>query len=200
VERPVRGPMTRPSRLPILRLLVPLAAVALGACAAPPAAPPASTTALPHATALDWTHGWWTGVRRDADGENVIHVHVTPLLGGAGTLREMWVELEDGGTYRGMSVQLQDQGSGAWTRSYANDARGRLVTLRSRPGEAGPPGGDAHVWRGDFTPEGRASENRSERLGDDGWRSTVRRTRDGGATWEVVFVDELRRSGPFAPR
>lgn len=165
---------------------IPMAlALLTAACAAP------ADTAEPlaaHTTPLDWTLGDWHGVRSDGDAENPIRVRVTPILGGAGQLREMWVE-HDGGTYRGMSIQLREAATGEWTRYYANDVRGRLVTLRAQ----GEVGGDVSVWRSDPNASGRSSENRSERIGDSGWRSTVSRTADGGDTWSVVFVDELER-------
>ncbi len=147
------------------------------------------TRALPHTTPLDWTHGEWVGTRRSAaDGEtHPLHVRVTPMLGGASQLREMWVE-HDGGVYRGISIQLRETETGRWTRYYANDVRGRLVTLR-----AVDDAGD--LWRSGPNDSGRWSENRTDRPDDDTWISTVSRTTDGGATWQVVFVDELTRAG-----
>ncbi|MFT7677805.1 MAG: hypothetical protein ACI8QC_001791 [Planctomycetota bacterium] len=79
-----------------------------------------ATTTLPlaHSSPLDWTHGEWTGVRREKDsGEtHPMRVRVTPILGGAGQLREMWVE-GDNGTYRGMSIQLNETETDQWTRT-----------------------------------------------------------------------------------
>jgi len=119
----------------------------------------AVTRAIAHATPLDWTLGEWVGTRRDADDASVhpIRVRVTPILGGAGQLREMWVE-HDGGVYCGMSIQLRESETGQWTRYYANDARGSLVTLRA----IGEPDGAVHVWRSGPNRSGRWSENRSE--------------------------------------
>lgn len=170
--------------MPTLPPVLLLATLALGCTT------PATTPDRPHTTPLDWTLGEWTGTRTEPCGpSHPIRVRVSPILGGAGQLREMWVD-HDGGTYRGMSIQLREAETGAWTRYYANDVRGRLVTLKG----VGEVGGDVGVWRSDPGETGRCSENRSERLGDDGWRSTVSRTTDGGDTWSVVFVDELNRT------
>jgi hypothetical protein len=150
-------------------------------------------TEIVHESPLDWTLGEWHGRRCSDDGAttNPIRVRVSPILGGAGQLREMWVE-HDGGVYRGMSIQLCESATGEWTRYYANDVRGSLVTLHA----VGGPGSSPDRWQSGPNDKGRWSENRSEHPDDDTWISSVSRTTDGGLTWQGVFVDKLRRLLP----
>lgn len=180
-----------------LRLL--LLGALLASCAAPePGALSDSSTGdftrtRAHTTPLDWTVGEWVGTRRATDDgvADSLRVRVTPLLGGAGQLRELWVE-HDGGVYRGMSIQLHETKTGEWTRYYANDVHGKLVTLRG----AGGPDAAPTRWHSGPNESGRWSENRTERPDEDTWISTVSRTADGGRTWQVLFVDELERVAP----
>lgn len=142
----------------------------------------------PPERALDWTLGEWTGVRRDgADTEAPMTMTVEPILGGAGQIQRIEVT-HGGGVYRGLAVQLFDRQDGVWRQQYANDVSGRFASLEATID------GDRTVWRG--TTSGRSRESRllSERSGPDRWRRTMSVSEDGGSTWRVLWVDDLRRS------
>ncbi len=141
-------------------------------------------------TPFDWTLGEWTGLRRDgADGsEEPMTMRVEPILEGTGQILHMEI-VHSGGIYRGFSVQVLDPGLGRWVRQYVNATRGTFSRLE---GEAE---GNRSVWRG--AGEGRMRETQlvSERLADGLWRRTLTVSEDGGATWRVLWTDELWRAG-----
>ena len=131
---------------------------------------------------LDWMLGSWEGVRRDgADGsEAPLRLEVRAILGGAGHAIELEIEHE-GGVYRGFWVQIYDPENDRWGCRYGNNQRRTWASLE----------GDGSVYRS-VTP-GRSRESRleSERIGEKGWRRTQSVSEDSGATWRVLFVDEL---------
>ena len=145
----------------------------------------ATATAAEHA--FDWTVGTWHGVRRDgADGsEASMTMRVEPILGGAGQLRQL--EVRGDGVYRGLAVQIMDPESGRWTRQYANDVRGRFTLLE------GEIRGERSIWRTVSPERKRESRLVSERPAPDRWRRTMSVSEDGGETWRVLWIDELRR-------
>src|SRR5262245_43181400 len=111
-------------------------------------------------------------------------VRVEPLADGAGQVECLRVETK-GGLYVGFTLRLRDE-EGGWLMVYANSTRrtfGRLV---------GEVDAQRSTWNS-VTP-GRTGESRfvSERVGDS-WRRTQLVSSDGGATWQVLFTDELQR-------
>ena len=175
------------------RLRALLLGTLVASCGTPRARTPEGMTppTLENASSLDWTLGEWTGTRRArADSrDHPLRVRVTPILGGAGNLREMWVDT-GGEPYHGMSIQLREAQTGQWTRYYANDVQGILVRLRANEYLADGP----VRWNSGPNDKGRRSENLSQHPDADTWISTVSRTTDGGETWQVLFVDELKRT------
>jgi len=171
-----------------------LASVALSPIATGSGEPPAAETAREPAPerAFDWTVGTWEGVRRDgADGsEAPMTMRVAPILGGAGQIRELEVR-HSGGVYRGFSVQVFEREAGRWVEQYANDVHGRFARLE---GEL-EGGGARSVWRSVAPERRRESRLVSERLGPDRWRRTQSVSEDGGATWRVLWIDELEAAG-----
>jgi hypothetical protein len=146
-------------------------------------------------TVFDWTLGRWAGFRRDAaSGEEApMTMTVEPILGGHGQIRRLEVHPE-GGVYRGFAVQVEDD-AGRWERHYVNAVRRRFALLEAAPDDAAAEQdfADSSVWRS-VTP-GRTRESRllSERLAPDRWRRTMSVGEDGGKSWRVLWVDELRR-------
>ena len=162
-------------------------AIALAALVAqPPSSIQAPASGPQHA--LDWQVGEWEGTRRDAgDGsESRMVMRVETILGGAGQTREMEI-VHDGGVYRGFCVQVFDPEREVWVRRYVNDVRRSYASLE------GVSEDDRSLWRS--TSPGRARESRlvSERPGPGQWRRTMSVSEDGGATWRVLWIDELRR-------
>jgi hypothetical protein len=159
---------------------------------------PAAETVLepPPERAFDWTVGEWTGVRRDgADGsEAPMTMRVAPILGGAGLIRELEVR-HGGGVYRGLSVVAFEREAGRWVEQYVNDVHGRFVRLEGELED----GGARSVWRSVAPERRRESRLVSERLGPDRWRRTQSVSEDGGATWRVLWSDELERKSPAGP-
>lgn len=143
--------------------------------------------------AFDWTVGEWTGVRRDgADGsEAPMTMRVETILGGGGQVRELEVT-HSGGVYRGFSVQAFERETGRWVEQYVNGVHGRFVRIEGEV-EAG---GARSVWRVVAPERRRESRRVDERLGDDRWRRTMSVSGDGGATWRVLWIDELERAPP----
>ena len=174
---------------PLAALALLLSAPGAGAQAAtePPPAPPPEK-------AFDWTQGPWEGVRRDgADGsEAPMRLWVNPILDGAGQTRELRV-IDGGDTYRGFSVLMLERDTGRWVEQYVNDVHGRFVRLEGEIEVTGPAGAERSVWRPVDPGRERESKLLSERLGTDGWRRTMSVSDDGGATWRVLWTDELKR-------
>ena len=140
-------------------------------------------------SSFDWTVGEWRGMRRDGqDGsEASMRMVIEPVLGGAGQTRVIEVE-HGGGIYHGFAVQVFNRDLGRWVRQYVNAARGRFSRLEGEIEKK------MSVWRS-VTP-GRSRESRlvSERPGPDRWRRTMSISSDGGATWRVLWIDELTRA------
>jgi hypothetical protein len=153
---------------------------------------PAAETAPapPTERAFDWTLGTWEGVRRDgADGSQApMTMRVEAILGGAGQIRELEVR-HSGGVYRGLSVVAFEREAGRWVEQYVNDVHGRFVRLEGEPED----GSARSVWRSVAPERRRESRLVSERLGPDRWRRTQSVSEDGGATWRVLWTDELER-------
>ena len=138
--------------------------------------------------ALDWQVGRWEGTRRDAgDGsEGKLVMRVETILGGAGQTRELEIT-HAGGVYRGFAVQVFDPEDELWRRRYVNDVRRSFASLE------GSVDGERSVWCS--TSPGRERESRlvSERPSPDTWRRTMSVSEDDGATWSVLWIDELRQ-------
>lgn len=147
--------------------------------------------ALPPERAFDWTVGEWTGVRRDgADGSSApMTMRVEAILGGAGQVRELEVR-HSGGVYRGFSVQVFERETRRWVEQYVNDVHGRFVRIEGELED----GGDRSVWRTVAPERRRESRLVSERLAPDRWRRTMSVSEDGGASWRVLWIDELERA------
>lgn len=172
-------------RKPAPTHLAALAAALLALAAAAPLRVAAEEEA---AGDLDWTVGTWEGVRRGGDGGDAepATLRVEPILGGAGYAEHLEVSPGDG-VYRGYAVTVFDAGDGRWVRYYVNAVRGSLVRLD------GEIDGPRSVWR--VTTPGRTRESRltSEPLEGERWRRTHEISEDGGATWRVLWRDELER-------
>ncbi len=185
--------MSSPTRTARALTFAALALLPLGARAtAQPAAEPA--LAPPPEAAFDWTQGAWEGVRRDgADGsEAPMRLWVNLILDGAGQTRELRV-IDGENTYRGFSVVMLERETGRWVEQYVNDVHGRFVRLEAEIEVSGPAGAEKSVWRPVDPGRERESKLLSERLGTDGWRRTMSVSDDGGATWRVLWTDELKR-------
>ena len=175
-------------------LLASTAALGLPACQTPEqSGEPAQSEERAAVVESDaWLFGTWSGTRTSADDGDVapLTVRIAPILGGAGVLRELEVDLGEH-SYRGLSLDVFETATGQWERTYVNEPNGRFVRLS---GEGRPFAGTS-VWRSKPGASGKASEVRTERTEPDGWRTTVLRTKDGGATWTPVFTDEVQRAG-----
>ncbi len=138
---------------------------------------------------LDWAIGHWEGTRRDiGDGEKaVMDLIVERLPGGPGQIERLAVET-DGDAYVGVTVRMPDPDTGQWFMIYVNDVRPKLARLLATFD------GDRVVWNSVTAKPPRGSRLVAERLGPDHWRRTQQFTRDGGETWQDMFVDELRRA------
>lgn len=160
-------------------LWLPVLAVSLTAAGEP----------APRADALDWTVGVWRGTRTDAAERDAakMRVLVERLPAGAGQILRLEVETE-GDPYVGFAVTVPDPEGAGWVMLYANDAREKIARLAAKRVE------DKTVWNSLTAAPPRASRLISERLGDDRWRRTQQVSDDDGATWRVLFVDELERS------
>lgn len=159
-----------------------LASVLLLSCRAAPAPPPAMDG--PSA----WTVGEWRGTRLSPDdGRRApMRISVRPTLGGAGLLQEIVVDT-DPGTYAGLHVVLHEHASERWVSYYGNAAGGRLDPL------AGTREGGILAWR-NVAPERRREARLLDECPAPGrWRRTQQVSEDGGASWRVLFVDELER-------
>ena len=146
--------------------------------------------------AFDWTVGEWTGERRSgADGsEAPMTMRVEPILGGAGQVRELEVR-HSRGVYRGFSVQVFEPDAGRWVEQYVNDVHGRFVRIEGELEE----GGARSVWRVVAPERPRESRRVDERPGPEHWRRTMSVSDDGGATWRVLWIDELERERGIDP-
>ena len=167
----------------LIRIAIALAALLVH----PPSSFQASASGREHA--LDWQVGEWEGTRRDAgDGsEDRMVMRVETILGGAGHTREMEIT-HAGGVYRGFAVQVFDPEEKLWRRSYVNDVRRTFASLE------GTAEGDRSIWRS--TSPGRTRESRlvSERPSSDAWHRTMSVSADDGATWRVLWIDELEKT------
>ena len=141
-------------------------------------------------TEFDWTLGVWRGVRHDGAGgpRNPMTMIVEPVLGGSGQLRKIQIEV-GGGTYRGFAVQVRSPDDDCWTRQYTNEGRGTFSQLQSERTMEGI------VWRSVSPNRTRESKLVSERLNETSWLRTMYVSDDDGASWRVLWVDELRWQG-----
>jgi hypothetical protein len=156
-----------------------------------------SPSAAPADDPFAWTVGTWRGARIEAatGTREPMMVRVRPVLGGAARLQELEVTHAEG-VYLGLHVVLREpSGAGEtgdeprWVSHYANAVRGRLTPLVcERVAEPS-------VWR--TIAPGRTREARltEERPSPDRWRREQAFSEDGGATWTVLFTDELERAG-----
>jgi membrane-bound inhibitor of C-type lysozyme len=139
---------------------------------------------------FDWTVGRWEGVRRDAATgmEEPLRVVVEPILGGTGLLRRIEVDGAQG-IYRGLTVQVYDPASDRWRWSYTSEGRGWFAEYAAESID-----GKRSVWA-PAEPRVRDSRVTVELLPDGLWRHTMEVSEDEGASWRVLWVDELRRAG-----
>lgn len=156
-----------------------------GSGSAESAADPAPCSAPEHRQFDFWIGDWVvTGPDGEKAGENTIE----PILGGC-VLRESW-RGESGSV--GRSFNMYWQRGGEWRQTWVDgaggrldlagglDADGRMVLAGTMPGRDGSPLLHEIAWtpRDDGTVEQR-------------WRVS----RDGGESWENVFVGIYRRRG-----
>ncbi len=155
-------------------------------------------SALPASATDDysWTLGHWHGVRRSgADGRATpMTVLVEPLGDGSGQVECLRVE-SAGAPYVGFTIRRRDA-AGAWRMVYVNSTDHTFARLDASPSaSASPPAAAASATTWNSVSPARLRESRlvSERIGERGWRKTQQFSNDGGATWEVLFTDELER-------
>lgn len=138
--------------------------------------------------AFDWTLGTWEGVRRDGvtGTEEPLRLTVEGVLGGTAFLRRLEVDGELG-VYRGLSVQVYDGERDRWLWQYTSEGRGWFAEYGADEVD-----GTRSVWT-PTEPRVRDSRLTSELLPDELWRRTMEVSDDGGESWRVLWVDELRR-------
>lgn len=182
-------------------LLASCAATATGTTTATTASATATTTGDP--TAFDWTLGVWHGTRRDPAGTEPapLTMRVEPLLIGTGQIRIVGVRPRDGPPYSGTAVQQFDPATGIWLRQYGNSAARPPARYRAERADPADPAdrpdranGHRSVWRSITPGRSRESTLLSERLPDGIWRRTMSVSDDGGHTFRVLWIDELRRA------
>jgi hypothetical protein len=127
--------------------------------------------------------GAWRGTRTDDAQARPMTLRVRPILGGKG----ISMDLEIGERYRGLHVVMHEPERDRWVSYYANASRGRFSPLE------GELGGGQVLWHNVDPDRKRESRLRDEWPEPDRWRRTQEFSEDGGATWKVLFVDELRR-------
>lgn len=150
----------------------------------------ATAPALAQPDAFDWTVGAWAGVRRDGatGAEEPVRLTVEEVLGGTGFLRRLEVDTAQG-VYRGLTVQVYDAERDLWTWVYTSAGRGWFAEYAAQS-----IAGNRSVWA-PAEPRVRDSRVTLELLPDGLWRHTMEVSDDGGATWRLLWVDELRRAG-----
>jgi len=114
-------------------------------------------------------------------------VHVEPLPDGIGQIERLTVRRESRDPYVGFTIRQTDGGPRAWIMLYAYSTRGSIGRL------AGKIEGDRSVWTSRTAVPPAGSRFVSERVGERGWKRTQYVSEDGGASWSVLFTDELER-------
>jgi hypothetical protein len=137
--------------------------------------------------AMAWTLGSWHGVRRSgADGgEAPMTVRVEALPDGTGQVECLRVE----GTsepYVGFALRMRDA-KGGWRMVYVNSTGHPFARLECERA------GARSVWRSVTPGRTRESHLICEHPTERSWRKTQEISEDGGATWRVLFTDELER-------
>jgi len=138
---------------------------------------------------LAWTVGRWEGTRTEAATGHAARLHseISSVLGGAGT--EERIEVEEGTpSYMGLYLEVPDP-TGKSVIVYVNARRRSFSRLE---GSATERGGE---WTSVTATPPHGSRMRVERTGPGSWKRTQRVSEDGGRTWTVLFVDEMRRAG-----
>lgn len=144
-----------------------------------PATQPRPCSAPEHRQ-FDFWIGTWDVLKPDGTvgGRNVIE----PILGGC-VLRESFVADKDDVTYEGTSYNIYEAGTGRWHQTWV-DTAGNLLQLDGglegnrmvlRGETAGPKGTLRHEIAWQPMHDGRVEQR---------WRAS----KDGGKTWEDVFV------------
>ena len=153
-------------------------------------APEPAAQELVRAEPLAWMVGGWSGVRRSADDgfEAPMTVRVEALPGGRDQVECLEVQGERG-PYIGFAVRVYDDAARRWTMRYANGAGRRFAQLE------GQLHGARTTWRSVTPGRSRLSRLESERRAPDGWTKRQFVSSDGGATWQLLFTDELVRDG-----
>lgn len=149
---------------------------------------------LENSHGLEWTLGSWSGTRTGAERgvPEPMLMHVRPMLGGAGQVRELSIQGDPGSDpYEGFCAQVYDSKRKLWVREYSNAFRGKFTELEG----ALVPGGDPHTTLWTVSSPTRTRETRlySEHPTPDTWIRTMTISRDGGATWSTLWTDELVR-------
>ncbi len=183
----------------------------LPACApSPPPRPlseahPTPAASASHTSPLDWTLGHWRGFRRDgADSSTApITVHVEPILAGAGQIEHLEARhtpapgVSDSrasaseSIYRGFSIQSFNPDLNRWVRYYTNSSRpGRFTPIE---GQLDSPDGARSTWRNTAPDRTRESKMVSVRTAPNHWTRTMWISEDHGATWRILWEDNLTR-------
>jgi hypothetical protein len=145
--------------------------------------------ALQKPSPLDWTLGDWVGTRRDAasDEKVKLQLRVEPILGGAGEIEHLEAQHKDG-LYRGFTVLTPSEKAGKWVMLYWNSKRTGFAQLNGEVDEA------RSTWISASPEQPRRSRLVSELVAKNEWRRTMSISEDQGATWRVLWIDELRRT------
>ena len=140
------------------------------------------------ATLPDETLGHWKGTRRDGGDGTVapMSLLVESLTDGLGTIERIEVTTE-GDPYVGFTVRLKNPETGEWTAIYGNDVRERFARMKAVFEE------ERTLWNSTTVRPPRLSRLVSQFQEDGLWRRTQEHSDDGGRTWKVRFVDELRK-------
>jgi len=141
--------------------------------------------------APNWPIGSWSGTRTDGKSEArfPISIKVRKTLGGKAVTEEMEV-IHGGGLYRAFAITTFEVESQRWIMQYVNDATGKFVPME------GAIDGDTSTWRSIAEKRTREAKLVYERPCPAEWRRTQYASDDGGATWFVIFTDELLRVEP----
>lgn len=137
---------------------------------------------------LKWMLGNWTGSRFEPSSGDRAPVlsKVSNILGGAAEQEELEIKTPKG-VYRGLYIHAMDPRIGKSVLIYINARRREFVRLE---GTASSSGGE---WQGVSVEGPRRAKLMYEVHSKDRWRRTQYVSTDSGATWEILFVDDLSR-------
>ena len=147
-----------------------------------------ASTAGADEDALGWIVGSWKGTRTETStGKSAaLRTDIRSVLASLGEEEEL--EVEDGATpYRGLYLQVFDPKLGKSVLMYVNARRRQFARLE------GTAAADRGEWDSTTAQPPHRSRLRYEKTGKDSWRRTQMVSEDDGKSWQVLFVDELRR-------